>query len=238
MSNIKKEEKINKRGKAQSGMLSAPEIHTTSQSDADNSAPAEQPSTDAAGANGLYSGLQQKLEGAAAALENWDDFSYDINGDALYRQYRDIFEKQGRLAMLDSSAQANAMSGGYSNSYAQSVGQQTYQQNLSRLNDKIPELYELAYRRHRDEWQNRLDRYNLYSGQEEQQHKRRQESYDRLYNIISASGYIPTAQQLAEAGMSRGEADALRLGWAKADPDSAYRGSYINRDEYYQLTGI
>ena len=188
-------------------------------------------------APGAYSGLQQKLESAAADLENWDDFSYDINGDALYRQYRDIFERQGKTAMMDTMAQTSALTGGYANSYAQSAGQQAYGQSLSQLSAQVPELYELAYRRHQDEWQKRLDRYNLYSGLEQQQYQRQQENYGRLYNAIVSGGYSPSDAQLAAVGMSRGEADALRLGWAKADPDSAYRGGFIGRDEYYLLTG-
>lgn len=86
--------------------------------------------------------------------KNRKDFVYDINGDALYQQYKDKYIKQAKLAMGDVIGQASAMTGGYGNSYAQSVGQQAYQGQLDNLNDIVPELYQMA-----------LDRYNM-QGQE------------------------------------------------------------------------
>ena len=86
--------------------------------------------------------------------KNRGDFTYDLNGDALYQQYKDKYIQQGKLAMADTMGQAAAMTGGYGNSYAQSVGQQAYQASLDNLNDIVPELYAMA-----------LDRYNQ-KGQE------------------------------------------------------------------------
>ena len=58
---------------------------------------------------------------------NREKFSYDLNGDALYQQYKDQYTTQGQMAMMDTMGQAAALTGGYGNSYAQSVGQQAYQ---------------------------------------------------------------------------------------------------------------
>lgn len=80
---------------------------------------------------------------------NREEFSYDINGDALYNQYKDQYIKSGKLAMEDTMARAAAMTGGYSNTWAQTAGQAAYSQELSKLNDVIPELYQMA-----------LDKYN------------------------------------------------------------------------------
>ena len=60
-------------------------------------------------------------------------FTYDLNGDALYQQYKDKFIRQGKLAMGDAIGQASAMTGGYGNSWAQSVGQQAFQNQLQNL---------------------------------------------------------------------------------------------------------
>jgi hypothetical protein len=54
-------------------------------------------------------------------------FSYDLNGDALYQQYKDMYMAQGKLAMQDTMGQAASMTGGYGNSYAASAGNQAYQ---------------------------------------------------------------------------------------------------------------
>lgn len=103
-----------------------------------------------------------KLTDTMNAIENREKFSYDVNGDALYQQYKDQYVNQGKMAMMDTMGQAAAMTGGYGNSYAQSVGQQAYQGYLQQLTDKIPELYSLAldkYNSEGDELYNRLSSY-------------------------------------------------------------------------------
>ena len=94
-------------------------------------------------------GRQDAYDQAINALTNREKFKYDLNGDALYQQYKDQYITQGKQAMMDTIGQASAMTGGYGNSYAATVGNQTYQGYLQQLNNKIPELYQLA-----------LDKYN------------------------------------------------------------------------------
>lgn len=106
-------------------------------------------------------GNQQALDDILNRLMNGEKFSYDVNGDALYQQYKDQFVNQGQLAMQDAMGQAAAMTGGYGNSYAQSVGQQTYQGYLQQLNDKIPELYKLALDKYNMDRQDLKDQYGL-----------------------------------------------------------------------------
>ena len=91
---------------------------------------------------------------------NREQFSYDLNGDALYQQYKDKYIQQGKMAMQDTMGQAAAMTGGYGNSYAASVGNQAYQASLENLNDIVPELYQMAYDKYNQEGQ---DLYNQYS---------------------------------------------------------------------------
>lgn len=94
---------------------------------------------------------------------NREKFSYDINGDALYQQYKDKYIQQGKMAMADTMGQASAMTGGYGNSYAASVGNQAYQASLSQLNDVIPELYQMAYDRYAQEGQDLYNQYGMLS---------------------------------------------------------------------------
>jgi peptidoglycan hydrolase-like protein with peptidoglycan-binding domain len=96
--------------------------------------------------------------------ENRGPFSYDFNSDALYNQYKDQYIQQGQMAMMDTMGQAAAMTGGYGNSYAQTVGQQAYNQQLSQLNNVMPELYQMAYNRYNQEGQDLLNMYDLYAG--------------------------------------------------------------------------
>lgn len=97
---------------------------------------------------GIYSTETKQL---AEDLMNRGEFKYDMNADALYRQYADRFMKQGKTAMRDTIGQASAMTGGYGNSYAQSAGQQAYNSHLEGMNDMIPDLYTLALQKYQAE---------------------------------------------------------------------------------------
>ena len=65
------------------------------------------------------------LNGILDQINNREKFSYDLNGDALYQQYKQQYMNQGKLAMVDTMGQASAMTGGYGSSYAETVGNQT-----------------------------------------------------------------------------------------------------------------
>ena len=111
---------------------------------------------------GEYSSQWQgKLDELMNSILNRDKFSYDLNGDALYQQYKDKYIQQGKLAMGDAIGQASAMTGGYGNSYAQSVGQQQYQAQLDNLNDIVPQLYQMALDKYNMEGQELYNQYGL-----------------------------------------------------------------------------
>ena len=104
-------------------------------------------------------GLKQALD----KIQNRDKFSYDLNGDALYQQYKNQYINQGKMAMQDTMGQAAALTGGYGNSYASTAGNQAYQGYLQNLNNIVPELYQLAYDKYNQEGQDLLDQYSLLS---------------------------------------------------------------------------
>ena len=70
--------------------------------------------------------------------------AYDMANDATYQNYKSQYQQQGKQAMLDSTAQATALSGGFGNSYAGSVGNQAYQGYLQGLNNIVPSLQQNA----------------------------------------------------------------------------------------------
>lgn len=121
------------------------------------------------------SAWQTQLNDAINKIMNREKFSYDMNGDALYQQYKDKYIQQGKMAMQDTMGQAAAMTGGYGNSYAATVGNQAYQQSLQNLNDVIPELYKMAYDRYDREGQALLDQYALLGEQENRDYGRHQD---------------------------------------------------------------
>lgn len=87
---------------------------------------------------------QDQLDAAMEKILNREKFSYDLNGDALYRQYKDQAVQNGRLAMQDTLGQAAAMTGGFSSSYGQTAAQQAYQRQMTDLGDKASALYDKA----------------------------------------------------------------------------------------------
>ena len=107
---------------------------------------------------------------------NREDFSYDVNSDALYQQYKEQYSALGKLAMQDTMGQAAAMTGGYGNSYASSAGNQAYQQYLSQLNEVVPELYGMALDRYNAEGQEMYNQYGLLADQEDRDYGRYRDS--------------------------------------------------------------
>ena len=93
-------------------------------------------------------------------------FTYDLNADMLYQQYRDQYQNLGQQAMMDTMGQAAGLTGGYGSSYAQNVGQQAYQSYLQQLNNKVPELYRLALDKYNAEGDDLYRQYGLLNDRE------------------------------------------------------------------------
>lgn len=107
----------------------------------------------------------QAMQDALSAIQNRKKFSYDLNGDALYQQYKDRYVQQGKQAMQDTMGQAAALTGGYGSTYSQSAGQQQYNAYLQSLNDVVPELYQLALNRYQMEGDDLQTQYALLADQ-------------------------------------------------------------------------
>lgn len=127
---------------------------------------------------------QAQLNDTLNKILNREEFSYDLNGDVLYQQYKDQFTTQGKQAMMDTMGQAAAMTGGYGNSYAQTVGQQTYQGYLQQLNDKVPELYQIALNQYNQEGQDLKDQAILLGQQDEKDYGRYRDSVSDFYTNL------------------------------------------------------
>lgn len=112
----------------------------------------------------------QQMQDALDAIRKRKKFSYDLNGDALYQQYKDKYVQQGKQAMQDTMGQAAALTGGYGSTYGQAVGQQQYDAYLQNLNDVVPELYQLALSRYQMEGDDLKTQYSLLADQYQQEY--------------------------------------------------------------------
>lgn len=75
---------------------------------------------------------------------NRDKFSYNAEDDPLYQQYAAQYNREGTRAVNDTLASMASNAGGM-NTWAISAAQQANDYYQSQLNDRIPELYQLAY---------------------------------------------------------------------------------------------
>lgn len=112
----------------------------------------------------------QQMQEVLDAVRKRKKFSYDLNGDALYQQYKDKYVQQGKQAMQDTMGQAAALTGGYGSTYGQAVGQQQYDAYLQNLNDVVPELYQLALSRYQMEGDDLKTQYSLLADQYQQEY--------------------------------------------------------------------
>ena len=125
-----------------------------------------------------------------AYLQQLNDVIPELYGMA-YDQYKDAGDQmQDQYAMLG-NLQADEY-GKYRDALGDFNAQQQYNYNL----------WTDAYNR-------AMNEENTAYNREQDAYAKQQDSYNQLYKIITASGYSPSDEELARAGMSRGQADAL-----------------------------
>lgn len=94
---------------------------------------------------------QSQIDDLTAQILGRAAFEYDPEKDPTYQQYKESYTRSGERAMQDTLGQISARTGGLASSYAGSAAQQTYDNYMSALSDKIPELRQLAYSMYQDE---------------------------------------------------------------------------------------
>lgn len=118
-------------------------------------------------------------------IANRKKFSYDLGTDPLYQQYREQYQRQGRLAMQDTMGQAAALTGGYGSTYGEQVGQQAYNAYLQSLNEIVPSLQQQAYQQYQDEGTDLYNRYNLVKGRDDTEYGRYRDTVSDYYSDLS-----------------------------------------------------
>lgn len=79
---------------------------------------------------------------------DYKNFSYDPKNDTSYKQYADMFARQGQSAGEQSLASTAAATGGMPSSYAAAANAQAQQAYAKKTADIIPELEQNAYGRY------------------------------------------------------------------------------------------
>lgn len=178
-------------------------------------------------------GYDDQINELYAKITGRGDFEYKLDEDALWQQLKDDYTRMGRQAMQDTMGRAAALTGGYGSSYGQMAGQSAYDQYLTQLMDVAPELAEAAYQRYQDEGtelrkdldyllSRDADAYSRYNDDYTRYLKERDyltDRADKLYgrqegnraylDALMQMGYDPTDEEIANAGMTPEQYQAI-----------------------------
>lgn len=140
---------------------------------------------------------QSTLDSLIGQITNRKPFSYDFNADAVYQQYKDVYTKLGNEASMNAVANASAMTGGYGNSYATTAAAQANQQQLSQLNNIIPQLADAALARYDSDTSKLMNQAVLYGDQEDRNYSKYRDQMSDFYtNRDYYAGRYDNAEQL------------------------------------------
>ena len=134
---------------------------------------------------------EAEIQGLLSDISNRKGFSYNMNEDPIYQQYRDQYVREGQRAMKDTVAQTAALTGGYGSTYGAIAAQQGYDNYLAGLNDVVPQLEQQAYGRYTDELADKYNQLGAYQMEE-----------NRLYGqYMDALGQYNTDRNFAFGSM-------------------------------------
>lgn len=100
---------------------------------------------------GTSSNLDDAINMLYDRVINQKPFEYEPSADPTYNRYADIYARNAKLMSEDAMAQAAQLTGGYGSSYGQAVATQAYNEEMSKMNDIIPELRQQALAEHENE---------------------------------------------------------------------------------------
>lgn len=114
-----------------------------------------------------------------------NSFTFAPENDSDYEVYKREYKKAGLEAMDDALARSAARTGGVASSYAVTAGAMAYNDYMSRLAEKIPELKKLAYEKYSDEQERYLESMALarqMMEDEEAEYDKNREAYSEYQN--------------------------------------------------------
>ena len=120
------------------------------------------------------------------AIQNRDPFSYDYESDPVWQAYKQQYMREGRRASEDAMGQYAAMTGGMPSTAAMAAAQQAQSYYNAQMNDKIPELYKLAYDMWLNEGNQMQNNLSTLQGLDQTDYGRWADAYNRMLNGYDA----------------------------------------------------
>lgn len=127
------------------------------------------------------SNYDSRIDSLLTKILNRDDFSYDVEKDPLYQQYAAMYQREGDRAMRNTLAEAAASAGGM-NTYATTAAMQANNYYNSQLNDRIPELYQLAYNMYLNDKESMVQDLGILQNMDATQYGRYRDTINDWYN--------------------------------------------------------
>ncbi len=123
----------------------------------------------------------EQIEGILNDILNREKFEYNLNADPLYHQYRELYTENGKKAMMDTIADASALTGGYGNTYAVNAGSEAYHEYLNNLNSVALDLRDRAYETYKDEGEKLFDDISVLRSLDGDDYKKYLDELNRYY---------------------------------------------------------
>ncbi len=188
--------------------------------------------------DGYQSGYDAQIRQTMQKIIDREPFSYDVNADKLYAQYKDNYTALGNRAMQDTMGNAALLTGGYGNSYGVTAGQQAYNSYMQKLSDVVPELEQLAYERWLSEGDALYDRLAALQNADNTAYGRYRDTVEDYYNDRD---YERSVYESDRKYQYQKEQDALaQSNWQKQfdrdnyENDRDYQRSVYENDRDYQ----
>ena len=122
-----------------------------------------------------------KIPDLIDAISGYGSFSYDAESDPLFSGYKKQYLREGKRAIEDTMGSFAGMTGGIPSSYAVTAASQAGNYYNSQLTDKIPQLYDIAYNKYRDDYANMYKLLNMYLTADETDYGRYRDDVDDWY---------------------------------------------------------
>ena len=122
-----------------------------------------------------------QISGLVDKILNGEKFDYDVNSDAMFANYADVYERNAKKAAEDAMGRSAAASGGYGNSYASAMASQAYNSQMQNLNATVPELQNLAYQQYQAQKQDEYNQLSMLKGLEDSNYAKYRDSMSDFY---------------------------------------------------------
>lgn len=143
--------------------------------------------------------LEDQLNETLTQIKERKPFSYNVNQDELYKQYKSIYEQSGAKAKENAIGNATALTGGQMSSYAKTVGQQAYNEEMTSLAEIATKMYNNAATAYQTESNELLSKYeDLLKQRENYEFKEDKVISSRLKEISNNEDLEKTLQKMYE----------------------------------------